>query len=100
MMQLHAQYSMQVYQTQFKKKDGQLRDIKFVKPFSENADAQFFEKNVKGIRNASLAQDNERVWDIENQGIRIINFGELTQPVDCIGEANYDESTNTFICNE
>ena len=91
---------MKVYQTQFKKKDGQLRDIKFVKPFSENADAQFFEKNVKGIRSVPLAQDNERVWDVEKQGIRIINFGELTQPVNCIGEARYDEPTNAFICNE
>jgi len=91
---------MKVYQTQFKKKSGQLRDIKFVKPFSENAVEQFFDKNVKGIRSVPLAQDNERVWDIENQGIRIINFGELTQPVECIGEAEYDEQTNTFISNE
>lgn len=96
---MHNVY-MKVYQTQFKKKDGQLRDIKFVKPFSENADAQFFEKNVKGIRSVLVAQDSERVWDVDKQGIRIINFGELTQPVDCIGEAVYDEQTNTFICNE
>lgn len=91
---------MKVYQTQFKKKNGELRDIKFVKPFSESVDAQFFEKNVKGIRSVPVARDSERVWDIENQGIRIINYNELTQPMDCIGEATYDEQTNTFICNE
>jgi len=91
---------MKVYQTQFKKISGQLRDIKFVKPFSENAAAQFFDKNVKGIRSVLLANGSERVWDIENQGIRIINFDELTQPLQCIGEAEYDEQTNTFISNE
>lgn len=91
---------MKVYQTQFKKKNGELRDIKYVKPFAEQADASFFDKNIKGVKSVPLPRDSERVWDIEAQGFRVINFNELTQPIDCIAEATYDEQQNKFIINE
>lgn len=91
---------MKVYQTQFKKKNGELRDIKYVKPFSEQVAPEFFEKNVKGTRHVNIPKDCERVWDIQAQGIRIINYNELTKPMDCIGEATYSIETNTFIYNE
>lgn len=91
---------MNVYYTEFKKKSGELRQMKFVRPFVDECTTQFFDKNIKGERKAVLQPGFERVWDIEAQGFRVLNNNELVQGIECIGEAAYDAETNTFICNE
>ncbi len=87
---------MIVYTTEFKKKNGELRTIKYVRPFEEHDEA-FINANVKGVKKQTLSEGFERVWDIEAQGFRVINHNDLVKAVDAIGFATYDATTNTFV---
>lgn len=86
---------MILYTTEFKKKNGELRTIKYVRPFDE-PDVAFLTANVKGVKKQTLSEGFERVWDVEAQGFRVINHNELIKPIDAIGFATYDANTNTF----
>jgi hypothetical protein len=87
---------MKVYKTEFKKKNGQLRSITFVRPSVDQADEAFFSTNIKGTRHVVLDEKFERVWDVEANGFRTINHKELTQPIEQVGVGVYAETTNTF----
>lgn len=89
---------MKVYQTTFKKKNGESRNITFVRPIAEKSDADsaFLDTNVRsGSR--SLPENMECVWDVEKQEFRTINHGQLEKPMIHVGNAVYNPTTNTFI---
>jgi len=91
---------MIVYKTEFKKKNGEIRAIKYVRPFNEPNDDDkqaFIAANVQGVKKISLQENFERVWDVEANGFRVINHNELTQPVEPCGYAVYVPTTNTFV---
>ena len=88
---------MKVYKTEFKKKNGDLRQMTFVRPSTEPPDEAFINANIKGARKVTLSEEFERVWDLEAKGFRTINHKELTQPIEHIGYAVYVETTNTFV---
>ena len=88
---------MKTYQMSFKKKDGSVRDMKFVRPNVDVVDSIFFEKNVQGVKVNNLKEGFERVWDVEVQGFRVINHNEVTSPIEQIGETIYDAVTNSFL---
>jgi len=87
---------MIIYTTEFKKKNGELRAMKFVRPFDEQDEA-FINANIKGVKKQTLSEGFERVWDVEAQGFRVINHNELIKPIEAIGFATYDANTNTFV---
>ena len=89
--------NMKTYQMSFKKKDGTVRNMKFVRPNVDVADSVFFEKNVQGVKVNSLKEGFERVWDVEVQGFRVVNHNEVTTPIEQIGETVYDAETNSFL---
>ena len=80
----------------FKKKDGTVRNMKFVRPYIDSVDNEFFETNVQGVRVNSLQEGFERVWDVEAQGFRVINHNEVVSPMEQIGETVYNAETNSF----
>ena len=88
---------MKTYQMSFKKKDGSVRNMKFVRPNVDVVDSVFFEKNVQGVKVNNLKEGFERVWDVEVQGFRVINHNEVTSPIEQIGETIYDAVTNSFL---
>jgi len=88
---------MKTYQMGFKKKDGSVRDMKFVRPYIDIVDSIFFEKNVQGVKVNSLKEGFERVWDVEAQGFRVVNHNEVITPIEQIGETIYDAVTNSFL---
>ena len=87
---------MILYTTEFNKKNGELRAVKFVRPFDEQDEA-FINANVKGVKKQTLSEGFERVWDVEAKGFRVINHNELIKPVEPIGYAIYIPTTNTFV---
>lgn len=86
---------MILYTTEFKKKNGELRTIKYVRPF-EDYDEDFINTNIKGVKKQTLSEGFERVWDVEANGFRVINHNELIKPIEPIGFAVYIPTTNTF----
>lgn len=88
---------MKTYQMSFKKKDGTVRNMKFVRPNVDVADSVFFEKNVQGVKVNSLKEGFERVWDVEVQAFRVVNHNEVITPIEQIGETVYDVVTNSFL---
>lgn len=92
---------MIVYKTEFKKKNGEIRAIKYVRPFAtdeQDKDTQaFLAANIQGVKKQTLQEGFERVWDVEANGFRVINHNELTQPVEPYGFAVYVPTTNTFV---
>lgn len=88
---------MKTYQMSFKKKDGTIRNMKFVRPYIDSTDNVFFETNVQGVRVNSLQEGFERVWDVESQGFRVINHNEVVSPMEQIGETIYNAETNSFL---
>ena len=88
---------MIIYKTEFKKKNGELRQMKFVRPSTEHPGEAFINANIKGTRKVTLGEEFERVWDLEAKGFRTINHKELTQPIEPVGYAVYIETTNTFV---
>ena len=63
-----------VYYGSFKKKDGSVRSMKFVK-LDEIPKESLPEG--KGGKKAKLQEGMELVWDIENNGYRVINHNTL-----------------------
>ena len=63
-----------VYYGSFKKKDGSVRSIKFVKLDEIPKEAL---PEGKGGKKAKLQEGMELVWDIENNGYRVINHNTL-----------------------
>ena len=63
-----------VYYGSFKKKDGSVRSMKFVKLDEIPKEAL---PEGKGGKKPKLQEGMELVWDIENKGYRVINYNTL-----------------------
>tara|TARA_R100001509_G_scaffold155726_2_gene118409 strand:+ start:923 stop:1177 length:255 start_codon:yes stop_codon:yes gene_type:complete len=64
------------YQATYTKKDGSSREIRFVRTSEMPAD--WLEEHVKGTgKKRTLKEGNELVWDIDNAGFRIFNWGTV-----------------------
>ena len=63
-----------VYHGSFKKKDGTVRNMKFVKLDEIPKEAL---PEGKGGKKAKLQEGMELVWDLENKGYRVINHNTL-----------------------
>lgn len=63
-----------VYYGSFKKKDGSVRNMKFVK--LDEIPKEAFPEG-KGGKKAKLQEGMELVWDIENKDYRVINYNTL-----------------------
>jgi hypothetical protein len=91
---------MIIYTCEFKKKNGELRAIKYVRPFAEPNDQDtqaFLNANVQGVKKQTLQEGFERVWDVEANGFRVINHNDIVKPVEPVGHAVYVPTTNTFV---
>ena len=63
-----------VYYGSFKKKDGSVRNMRFVKLDEIPKEAL---PEGKGGKKPKLQEGMELVWDIENKGYRVINYNTL-----------------------
>ena len=63
-----------VYYGSFKKKDGSVRNMSFVK--LDEIPKEAFPEG-KGGEKPKLQEGMELVWDIENKGYRVINYNTL-----------------------
>jgi hypothetical protein len=67
-----TEVELDVYEGVFKKQDGSLRKMKFVK--LAEMPKLFLESKLTGKKTYPLQDGLERVWDLESQEIRIFNW--------------------------
>ena len=63
---------LDVYEGTFKKQDGSLRHMKFIK--LSDMPKLFLESKLVGKKAHALSEGLERVWDLQEQEIRIFNW--------------------------
>jgi len=64
------------YSATYTKKDGSERAMRFVR--TSDMPEAWFEKHVKGTgKKRVLKEGTELVWDIDNAGFRIFNWGTV-----------------------
>ena len=64
-----------VYNATFVKKDGDERNMSFVK--LNDLPKGFLDDKIKGSRENKLAEGQEVVWDVENSGFRVFNWNTI-----------------------
>ena len=67
-----SEVELDVYEGTFKKQDGSLRKMKFIK--LSDMPKLFLESKLAGKKAHALSEGLERVWDLQEQEIRIFNW--------------------------
>lgn len=81
---------MKAFSGKFVKKDGTLREMKFIK--FDDLPKTFLDDKIKGKGKSNIGEGLELVWDLDSNGFRVFNYDKA---VGGIKAFDVDEKTLT-----
>lgn len=87
---------MNVLKTTFRKKNGEIREMFFM----EVKDLPDSMKQFKGGKKTILPEGMRVVWDVENNGLRMINELELLEEIKVVDNLSFEEIKNKYNLKE
>ncbi len=65
---------MRAFTGKFVKKDGTLREMKFIK--FDDLPKAFLDDKIKGSGKSNISEGSELVWDLDSRGFRVFNYNK------------------------